>query len=210
MAIAFIACRSSTSHQDMIVLLKTLNKRNYTINNPFCPEVKFAHIDSLVKKGNGLDYRELATEGSLALKVGQEEKAVNIYEDLIKKMDPLSLDMIMPDIGIAYMRLGERNNCMLNHTGSSCIFPIKDDGVHQIATGSSKAILTYQTILKKHPDDLESKWLLNVAYMTLGKYPQSVPKEFLIPNLDADTAFKVKPFTKAPKEENNGCDIIVA
>ena len=82
------------------------------------------------------------------------------------------------------MRLGERSNCMLNHNGSSCIFPIKDGGVHRIKTGSKKAIEIYETILKSHPDDLKSKWLLNIAFMTLGRYPKSVPKEFLIPSLD--------------------------
>jgi hypothetical protein len=107
----------------------------------------------------------------------------------------MDLDEILPDIAIAYMRLGERSNCMLNHNGSSCIFPIKDGGVHVIKTGSRKAIEEYETILKNHPDDLESKWLLNIAFMTLGSYPKGVPPEFLIPGLDSDTAYKVKPFT---------------
>ncbi len=84
---------------------------------------------------------------------------------------------------------------MLNHTGSSCIFPIKDEGVHKIKTGSKKAIEIYERILKDNPDDLQSKWLLNIAFMTLGLYPKDVPKQLLIPNLDADTAYKVKPFT---------------
>jgi len=53
----------------------------------------------------------------------------------------------------------------------------------------------YEKILKDDPNDLESRWLLNIAFMTLGDYPKSVPKEFLIPNLDADTGVKVKPFT---------------
>jgi len=187
---------NNTSHQDMINLLQTLQKRNHSISNPFTPEVKYAHLDSLITKGNGqYDYSLQASEASLALKVGHEEKAVDIYENLVKKMDYQSINILMPDIGIAYMRLGERNNCMLNHTGSSCIFPIKGSGVHVLQTGSTKAIETYQSILKSHPDDLSSRWLLNIAYMTLGKYPKSVPAQFLIPNLDADTSFKVKPFT---------------
>src|SRR6266436_7031981 len=31
------------------------------------------------------------------------------------------------------------------------------------------------------PDTLEVKWLLNLAYMTLGKYPAGVPAKYLIP-----------------------------
>ncbi len=112
----------------MVQLLKDLNKRNYNIENPFNPEVKLAHIDSLLK-APGLRYDKtslLISKASLALKAGKEEEAVKTYEDLVKKMDFMSIDEMMPELGIAYMRLGERSNCMLNHNGSSCIFPIKD------------------------------------------------------------------------------------
>ncbi len=35
---------------------------------------------------------------------------------------------------------------------------------------------------------------MNLAYMTLGKYPHDVPPQFLIPNMAGDTTVKVKPF----------------
>ena len=183
------------SHQQMIQLLSQLRKRNTSMANPFNPESKLAYGDSLLKiPGNGEDLFTLAGKAALLLKAGQEQKSVDIYENLIKRMDFSTVNEMLPDMGIAYMRLGERSNCMLNHTGSSCIFPIKDAGVHRIKTGSSNAIEVYQTILRSNPGDLSSRWLLNIAYMTLGTYPKSVPKEFLIPNLDSDTGFKVKPF----------------
>jgi len=185
-----------SSHQQMVELLKVLAKKNQSVQNPFNPEVKKARIDSLlqlpVNKGNAF---LLASKAALALKIGQEEESVKTYEELVKQLDVMSVDQMMPDLAIAYMRLGEHNNCMLNHNGSSCIFPIKDGGVHVQKTGSTKAIGVYEEILKHHPDDYESKWLLNIAFMTLGGYPKNVPREFLIPGLDADTAYKVKPFT---------------
>lgn len=186
----------STSHQDMIDLLKDLNKRNQAMSNSFNPEVKIAHVDSLLKMpGNEHNIALLTSKASLALKIGREQNAVQIYEDILKRLDFMSFDGMMTDVGIAYMRQGERSNCMLNHNGSSCIFPIKDGGIHQIRTGSTKAIETYEAILKVHPDDYESKWLLNIAFMTLGGYPKNVPAEFLIRHLDTDTGYKVKPFT---------------
>ncbi len=190
---AITSCYQS-SNQDMVQMLKDLNKRNYNRANPFNPEVKKAFIDSLLKTLDNKPNDMLATDAALALKVGREEQSVKIYEDLVKR-DFMSVDQMMQDMGIAYMRLGERNNCMLNHNGSSCVFPIKDGGVHQLKTGSTKAIEVYELVLKSHPDDYESKWLLNIAFMTLGGYPNSVPKEFLIPNLDMDSGYKVKPFT---------------
>ena len=166
------------------------------MRNPFNPESKLAHYDSLLHiPGNEQNKYALQAKASLLLKTGGEKESVQIYENLVNRMDFMSIASMMPDIAIAYMRLGERSNCMLNHNGSSCIFPIKDGGVHILKTGSQKAIETYEAILKEHPDDLESKWLLNVAFMTLGGYPQNVPKEFLLPGLDSDTEFKVKPFT---------------
>jgi len=183
-------------HQQMIQLLRQLEKRNTNMANPFNPESKLAHCDSMLSMpDNSKNIYLLASKAQLLLKTGQEEESVDTYENLIGQMDFDGLSEMLPHMAIAYMRLGERSNCMLNHNGSSCIFPIKDAGVHRIKTGSSKAIEVYKTILKGDPADLSSRWLLNVAYMTLGTYPKSVPKEFLIPGLDSDTAFKVKPFT---------------
>jgi hypothetical protein len=187
---------NKSASQEMVGILSDLNKRNYTVANPFNPEVKYAYVDSVLKLPNvGQSTYFLSEKAALALKVGKEEEAVKIYEDLVKQTDFMSIDAMMPNMGIAYMRLGERSNCMLNHNGSSCVFPIKDGGVHLIQTGSKKAIGVYESILKSHPDDYESKWLLNVAFMTLGGYPKDVPPEFLLPGLDKDTALKVKPFT---------------
>ena len=35
--------------------------------------------------------------------------------------------------------------------------------------------------LHRHPDELSVRWLLNLAYMTLGDYPGHVPAEYLLP-----------------------------
>ncbi|WP_428329760.1 CRTAC1 family protein [Mucilaginibacter sp.] len=194
-AISFYS-RSSSSHLKMIGILSELNNRNNSTSNPFSPEVKYAHCDSLLKTATGYQRTSLMlSEASLGLKVGQEQRSVQIYEDMLKNMDFMDINNIMPDVAMAYMRVGERTNCMLNHNGSSCVFPIKDEGIHRIKTGSQKAIETYKAILTNNPADLESKWLLNIAYMTLGEYPKNVPPQFLIPGLDADTAYKVKQFT---------------
>lgn len=190
-----IACRQDSSHDEMIRILQKINKQNYSTGNPFNQEAKIAFYDSLLKKpGNNQNQYLLSAKASLLLKAGKEEQSVKIYEDMLYHMDFMLGDNMLPDLGIAYMRLGERSNCMLNHNGSSCIYPIKDEGVHKIQTGSKKAIEIYKTILKNKPDDLESRWLINIAYMTLGEYPQKVPKQLLIPNLNSDTANQVKPF----------------
>ncbi len=84
-------------------------------------------------------------------------------------------------LAIGYMRLGEQENCIVNHTGVSCILPLQAKGLHQLKTGSSKAIEIYTRLLEKYNDDFNSGWLLNLAYMTLGDYPKKVPAKWRLP-----------------------------
>jgi hypothetical protein len=44
------------------------------------------------------------------------------------------------------------------------------------------AIDAWFAALAANPDDLAARWLLNVTYMTLGRYPGDVPSQWLIPN----------------------------
>jgi len=195
LVVCFLTSCHRSSHEEMIGILKDIYKRDYNPLNTFSPEAEMASVDSqLSKNGNGQNMKLLSIKGIVALKIGHEQEAISAYESMLKNASPSERQNILPDLAISYMRLGERTNCMLNHTGSSCIFPIKGDGIHKLQTGSKKAIETYQEILKNNPNDLGSRWLLNIAYMTLGGYPQNVPSQLLIPGLDADTAYKVKPF----------------
>ena len=84
-------------------------------------------------------------------------------------------------LAIAYLRLGEQENCLRNHTTNSCLLPIRDDGVHTLQEGSRRAIEHYTINLNKRPSDLGTRWLLNLAYMTLGEYPEGVPESWRIP-----------------------------
>ena len=69
-----VAVYRPSSHQAMIALLSDMNKRNNSMGNSFNPEVKLAHIDSLLKiKGNEHNTGLLNAKASLALKVGKEE-----------------------------------------------------------------------------------------------------------------------------------------
>ncbi len=82
---------------------------------------------------------------------------------------------------LAYLRLGEQENCITRHTIDSCLLPIRDAGVHEIERGSRSAIELYSELLEEEPDDLSYRWLLNLAYQTLGEYPDLVPEAYRIP-----------------------------
>ena len=82
---------------------------------------------------------------------------------------------------IAWLRLGEQDNCAHMHGQRSCMFPIRADGVHMLPRGAQGAVRELTALLDRNPQDWQSQWLLNVAYMQLGRYPASVPKRWLVP-----------------------------
>lgn len=84
-------------------------------------------------------------------------------------------------IGLTGLRLGEQENCVLNHAASSCLFPIERAGVHQLQAGARRSIEALTERLTVQPADLASQWLLNIGYMAVGGYPQQVPQQWLIP-----------------------------
>ena len=83
-------------------------------------------------------------------------------------------------LAVASMRKGETDNCVNCQTGESCILPIQGEGIHKQQSGSKQATEYLLEVLGREPEHLTARWLLNVAHMTLGSYPKSVPKEFLI------------------------------
>ena len=83
--------------------------------------------------------------------------------------------------GQAYLRLGEQDNCVAAHTSESCLLPIGRGGIHEDTKGSRAAVEYFTKALTAQPQDLESLWLLNLACMTLGEYPDKVPRAWLVP-----------------------------
>ncbi|HEY2785198.1 MAG TPA: CRTAC1 family protein [Fimbriiglobus sp.] len=82
--------------------------------------------------------------------------------------------------GIAGMRRGETENCLECRGEGACILPIPPTAVHLKPTGSRLAIQHFTEYLEQFPGDVGIRWLLNVAYMTLGEYPGKVPPQYLM------------------------------
>jgi hypothetical protein len=82
--------------------------------------------------------------------------------------------------GVTALRKGETDNCVLCRGESSCILPIAPAAVHTNPAGSRLAVKHFTDYLRRFPDDLEVRWLLNVAHMTLGEYPQQVEPAYLV------------------------------
>jgi ASPIC and UnbV/FG-GAP-like repeat len=80
--------------------------------------------------------------------------------------------------GVTALRRGENDNCVMCRGESACIIPISPAAVHSNPTGSRLAITHFTEYLARFPDDLEVRWLLNLAHMTLGDYPDGVDSRY--------------------------------
>jgi hypothetical protein len=83
--------------------------------------------------------------------------------------------------GLAHLRSAEVENCINRHNDECCVFPLKGGGVHTDKGPAEKAAACFTEWLRVKPDDLAARWLLNVTHMAMGTYPDSVPRQYLIP-----------------------------
>ena len=125
---------------------------------------------------------ELLNAGSTEEGIKTLTAMINNYEGGPEKalQDP-DFKVVFDLLAVGFLRMGENDNCVSNHNSASCILPLKSKAFHKNTKGSLSAIEMYTKLLRVYPDDLQSRWLMNIAYMTLGKYPTGVPKEYLIP-----------------------------
>src|SRR5690348_3878941 len=181
----FSSCKETKSpNQYMIDLLQQSKIAFYNPENPFSPEAVVKYTDSVIQNSSdeNLKTKALTRKAHALLELGEEQKAIDIYQKLLQKTegDLVQRQSFLKELAICYLRLGERMNCINMHNAQSCIYPISKEGVHHDKSASEKAIEIYQQLLLDNPGDLESRWLLNIAYMTTGGYPQSVPPQYLL------------------------------
>ncbi|HTR29569.1 MAG TPA: CRTAC1 family protein [Puia sp.] len=186
-------------NQEMIDLLKAAAKFDHNRENVFSPEAMIEYCDSILNSspGEAAKREALGRKANALLQLGEEQRAIDIYQGLLGQLSLGNLEqrhVIMKDLAVAWLRLGDRANCINSNNAESCIYPISGDGVHRDKTGAEKAIDLYKMILAESPSDLESRWLLNIAYMTTGGYPEEVPPQFLLNVRDDDSTHQVKPF----------------
>ncbi|HUG52658.1 MAG TPA: CRTAC1 family protein, partial [Vicinamibacteria bacterium] len=97
-------------------------------------------------------------------------------------------------LGVLQLRRGELENCVHDHNEARCIFPIRGRGRHQEPSGAAAALEHFRSRLRARPDDLETRWLLNVAAMTLGRHPGGLPAGLAIPPAAFESAEDARRF----------------
>lgn len=139
-------------------------------------------------------YESLLAGDSRAAAAGFQ-KVKNTALSHPEQFDGNLLPVVRGYLAISYLRLGEQSNCCSTYGPQSCLLPIKGSGVHQDKEGSRAAIREYLELLEKNPRDLTARWLLNVAYMTIGEHPEKVPERWLISPAEFSPAGSFPRFT---------------
>ncbi|MBI3414863.1 MAG: VCBS repeat-containing protein [Verrucomicrobia bacterium] len=135
------------------------------------------------------------------LQAGQSEAALQEFDahvDFVKKLgaqlDSKQRSLLDVYRALCYLRIGEQENCLTNHTSDSCLLPIREGGVHKLTRGSQGAVKILSEHLERYEQDLRARWLLNIAHMTLGEYPDKVPAKWLIPPKTFESDYDIKRF----------------
>jgi hypothetical protein len=136
------------------------------------------------------DHRKVAamlmTKSLLFNSEGEPERSYEVLREarsLVEGVDSVACEFLYTIIyfqGVAALRRGENENCIMCRGESSCILPIAPAAVHTNPAGSRLAIHHFTEYLEQFPNDLGARWLLNLAHMTLGEHPEKVDPRFLL------------------------------
>jgi tetratricopeptide (TPR) repeat protein len=181
---------TAQSTQEMAQRLAAIFRANDWKGDPNKPAERAVYYDKMLQERKlppSDQMQVLLQMATELLNAGESEKAINAIDRLRKIaqenkiVPPEQFDTKVRGLAaISYLRLGEQENCQHMHGQKSCLFPIKGSGVHSLPRGAEGAVRELTAMLERNPKDWESQWLLNVAYMQLGRYPKDVPKRWLV------------------------------
>ncbi len=118
------------------------------------------------------------------LSAGKTTETIHLMEEALQQNGNLSKEQQLQFkklLAIAYLRYGEQQNCISNHVAQSCILPIAPEAMYTEREATIKAYDVYTQLAQEDKTDLTSVFLLNVAAMNLGRYPDSLPEALRIP-----------------------------
>ena len=104
---------------------------------------------------------------------------------------PKAVPFLDEALGIGYLHQAEMENDIYHNPGDRCLFP--DAAGHALCADGQfrEGRPAFPEVPGGAPDDIEARWLLNVAEMTLGNYPDRVPRPI------SDRAVAISPPPKA-------------
>jgi hypothetical protein len=176
------------STRRMVAMIRRVYDEADPMRSPFRSTEKIPLLRARLPKADPAGRLDLKMQIALhQLQSGHIAEALKEYDEIdafLRELhwnpEPALQSTLLTSRALCHLRAGETANCLFNHNADSCLFPIQGGGVHQITEGSRAAVGVLTELLTKFPGDLRARWLLNIAYMTLGEYPAGVPAKWLI------------------------------
>ena len=198
----FSSLTPAESHQAMLVQLEKIAQSSQS-KNPYFGDSHLKDCQFQVERaGDSATTQMLFELGRAELDRGMVREAIGHFELALasakdgdereRTRNQIFKTDVLYWLGVANLRLGEIENCCAQNSPDSCIVPIQGQGIHTRPEGSRNAIDYLQQVLQqthmRSETHIRARWLLNIAYMTLGEYPDQVPKDFLVsPNFFKST-----------------------
>jgi tetratricopeptide (TPR) repeat protein len=121
--------------------------------------------------------------GQLHAYDGQMDAAVTWFEkgsQVAEARFPASVPQMQQALGIARLHKAHLDSHIPEAPGDFCLLGIDAGRPYSDTADAQKSVDHLLKFLDLKPDDLEARWLLNLAYRELGTYPAAVPARYLI------------------------------
>jgi hypothetical protein len=123
-------------------------------------------------------------EGQLHAFRGEMAPAIRALEDArriaVAQVPDLRLQLLEA-LGTAHLHKAEIDNGVYARPGDRCLLSARPGSPLASVADVTKAIEYFSAYLAEQPDELEVRWLLNLAHRFAGTYPNKVPRAQLIP-----------------------------
>ena len=204
----------SKSHQEMIRILSEKSEMVNPEINLYANKKRLAWLQNqIVDDHISAALQHQSVIANEMLNAGYTQQSIDQYNDVLYTIDSLKINppesfmtAIHDLLAITHFRHGEETNCLDGHNAESCIMPIRGAGIHRNKNNAEIAINIYKSLLEKNPKDYVYRWLINLAYMVKGDYPDKVPQRWLIPQLTPSDSITFPEFTEIA--ESAGLDHI--
>ncbi len=199
-----IAAINDSGTREMVALLERIARTTDPVVDVYMNRARAAGISTLLGRPMS-PMKDLQLRVKIAeemLRAGQTRSAIAMYEHVWEQIERRELPikeevrhMLRDMLGIAHLRSGGApgGDDGIEIVPHRWIFPMKDAG----STGTEvarKAVEYYAENLRQNPGDGAARWLLNIAYMTLGEYPQGVPEGQLVQPTMLASSHPMAPF----------------
>ncbi len=157
--------------------------------DPYYGRAQVPKIREVLARGGLSPAQRVEAQSELAehlSRLGEPKQATALLNETLQlaqraQLPKGKLISILARLGLAAMRMGEVTNCVGMHTPGMCLLPIGPAGRHRDPQGSQLAMQAFEGVLAGVPDYPMVPWLLNIAAMTVGRYPEGVAERYRVP-----------------------------